>query len=87
MKKAKVLLAAIAVFAVVGGALAFKAKNVGSIYCDSTCPIQALRLGFTTQDQDQGSATTVCNAQGTNMYYVAPVTGCTTTTIAYTTAN
>ena len=43
MKKAKIMLSAIAVLAIVGGALAFKAKNLnGSLYCvatkDTSCP-------------------------------------------------
>jgi hypothetical protein len=33
MKKAKIFLSAIAVFAVVGGALAFKAKTFGQAFC------------------------------------------------------
>ena len=37
MKKIKIMLSAIAVFAVVGGALAFKAKSVGGTsYCITT---------------------------------------------------
>ena len=82
MKRAKILLAAIAIFGVVGGALAFKAKGVSSIYCGNTCP--ELIQAFTTQNQLRGSATTVCNAQGTNIYY-KDGTNCTSTTIAYTT--
>jgi hypothetical protein len=36
MKKAKIMLTAIAVFAVVGGALAFKAKRLVTVYTQST---------------------------------------------------
>lgn len=39
MKKAKIMLMAIAVLAVVGGALAFKAKNQGNTFwCNTTVP-------------------------------------------------
>lgn len=36
MKRAKVMLMAIAVFAIVGGALAFKAKKYAVFYCTGT---------------------------------------------------
>jgi len=51
MKRVKIMLTAIAVLAVVGGALAFKAKTFGSqIYCTTTaglvCSVPSA-LGFT----------------------------------------
>ena len=84
MKRAKILLAAIAVLGVVGGALAFKAKGFSNIYCDTQCAVAI--DAFTTVDQGQGSATTVCNAQGTNLRYLDAANKCKATTIAYTTA-
>lgn len=84
MKKAKILLAAIAVFAVVGGALAFKVKTVGTVYCDNACT--DLRLGFATVNQAMGSRTTVCNQQGTNMYFLNGNNACVGTVTAYVTA-
>lgn len=83
MKKAKFLLASIAIFAVVGGALAFKAKQFGNVYCGNTC--DDLRLGFTTVNQQRGIATTVCNQQGTNMYFINGAFKCTSTSTAYVT--
>ena len=39
MKKAKILLTAIGVFAIIGGALAFKANRNAVIYCSTTSAI------------------------------------------------
>jgi len=68
MKKAKVMLMAITIFTVVGGALAFKAKSFGStvyttdntLAVDPTCP-------FVTPDttiSDTGAQTSVTDIQG-----------------------
>jgi len=58
MKKVKIMLTAITVFAIIGGALAFKAKKFNtSIYCTdgiSTCSI--LKDGFSTQPAFAGQA-------------------------------
>lgn len=59
MKKAKIMLTAIAVIAVIGGILAFKAKSFANVYCKFpggaiTCQkvayTTAFRLGITTTD-------------------------------------
>jgi hypothetical protein len=62
MKKVKVILTAITVFAVVGGALAFKAQNVygAKIYTSTgpgTCPNEV--LNFTTTSEVIGEKTYV----------------------------
>jgi hypothetical protein len=57
MKKAKVMLTAIAVMAVVGGALAFKAKKFGStIYCtdSATGVCKFEKSGFTLNPNGVG---------------------------------
>lgn len=74
MKKAKVILTALSVFAVVGGALAFKAAKVnGTLFCTSTqnavCDInqkyipssdpQAVNLFCTVTSAGQNGCTTV----------------------------
>ena len=42
MKKAKILLTAIGIFAIVGGALAFKAKRDAQIFCSTTSAVAGL---------------------------------------------
>jgi len=53
MKRVKIMLTAIAVFATVGGALAFKAKSYGtSVYCSHVvtgfCNVQNINATITT---------------------------------------
>jgi hypothetical protein len=50
MKKAKIMLVSIAVLAVVGGALAFKAKShIGGLYCTPFTFVNRTNLICTTQ--------------------------------------
>ena len=60
MKKVKMMLTAVTVFAIVGGALAFKAQKFGStVYTTSdesgtpTCPLE--KAGFTTTTINPGT--------------------------------
>ena len=67
MKKAKVILTAITVFAVVGGALAFKAKNFGSdIFCtnSSTASCNVKKANFTITTTNSGT-TSYCSVSST----------------------
>ena len=52
MKKAKILMTAIAVFAIVGGALAYKAhtKRLGNWFCSTTKTCDCTILASTTTD-------------------------------------
>lgn len=57
MKKVKIMLTAIAVFAVVGGALAFKAKQNNVFYKRNTvgvCDIPVLSQSTITTDEQNG---------------------------------
>lgn len=60
MKKSKMILSALVVFAVVGSALAFKPLGAGSVYCidnGTTCSdLRNFRINNTT-----GTVTDVCN--------------------------
>ena len=58
MKKVKFMLTAIAVLAVVGGALAFKAKSFGStIYCDipTSTFCNHAKVGWTIEGADNAA--------------------------------
>jgi hypothetical protein len=58
MKKVKIMLSAIAIFAVVGGALAFKAKTNNTFYKKNTvngkCDIPVLSQSTITTDEVNG---------------------------------
>jgi hypothetical protein len=50
MKRARIILTAITVFAIVGGALAFKTKGSGTIYCNDSnnhCTVQKDFIPYT----------------------------------------
>lgn len=68
MKKVKIMLTAITVFAVVSGALAFKAQRFGlkNVYCrvSSACEIKE----FQTTDNGQASVTNPCGGTITTYY-------------------
>ena len=59
MKKAKILLTTIGIFAIVGGALAFEAKRNAKIFCSTTtgiagqCNIPLEGWTFTTESQSE----------------------------------
>jgi hypothetical protein len=57
MKKVKIMLTAITVFAVVGGALAFKVKDAHFLYCDlnndNFCEAKITSLTTTETSDDQ----------------------------------
>lgn len=80
MKRAKIMLLAIAVIATVGGVLAFKAQKFGSanVYCTSTCPA-ASKVLFTT-GFIQAAATTTEPCGNAPFYTSAPGVACTTIT-------
>lgn len=75
MKRAKIALTAIAMFSVIGGALAFKAaKRNGNLYCSTRittiCPVRA-----TTTVPGQGTVlfcTTLPTAPCTTTFRVTP---------------
>lgn len=48
MKKAKIMLIAICVLAVVGGALAFKAKQLANVYCLTPATGACEKVNYTT---------------------------------------
>jgi len=68
MKRAKILLSAIAILAVVGGALAFKAQRFtpGPVFCATiqneqiTCTAQAPQVLYTTIQNNRPSTTAPC---------------------------
>jgi hypothetical protein len=77
MKKAKIFLSAIAVFAVVGGALAFKAKTFSDQFCTraennaGVCeaayigqidPVKGNAIYYTTTDNPSGCAQAQCTS-------------------------
>ena len=84
MKKAKIMLSAIAVFAVVGGALAFKAKNNHSLFLGSAageCTVEKTSVTFTSteaQAATYGSAFYTIDGDQPN---------CSVKTTIYTTTN
>ena len=94
MKKAKIMLSAIAVFAIVGGALAFKAQKFGAanIYCAQNCPSNS-KVKYNSVDPGAAvTSTTPCganqtiyfsNAGGCQIYTTTP----TTTSPLYSVAN
>lgn len=76
MKKAKIMLASIAVIAVVGGALAFKAKSTQNIFyfdpIGSTCTLTL--PGFTTtsdQSKPLGYIATTTTLDCSYLHYTA----------------
>lgn len=95
MKKAKVMLASIAVFGIVGGALAFKAHNftdTNNLYCNSqasqgndACSVNGV---LTTQATIGEQYTTLPNSAGTvasGFCTFDAASGCTATINVYTT--
>jgi uncharacterized protein YxeA len=72
MKKAKIMLTSIAVLAVVGGALAFKATKFGqgNVFCKFAQSPNCRLTDYTT-DFYAGQATTTnpCTASGQTVYY------------------
>lgn len=69
MKKAKIALTAIGVFAIVGGALAFKANKFGStVFCadpaqNNVCSLA--KASFTTRDNGQTPVLSSCVSAAT----------------------
>lgn len=70
MKKAKIMLTAIAVFAVIGGALAFKAAKFGSkhVYCSDTfdaisCSASHYQASTFPADANNAAFTSYCTNQ------------------------
>ena len=67
MKRVKIMLTALAVLTVVGGALAFKAKKVGqyTLYCtnaaDKSCPTPSINVRLTLTDDDINGTATFCS--------------------------
>jgi hypothetical protein len=58
MKKFRMIVSAAVVFAVVGGALAFKPLNQGSIFCFANSDIPNVKSGFSCNDLSQQPTST-----------------------------
>ena len=89
MKKVKVMLAAIGVLAVVGGALAFKAKTFGQgvVFCEKQGTICSDRIDYRPTNHQTNFVTTPCG-DGNEVYTIDAVDGCTTaSTTKFTTTN
>ncbi len=83
MKRAKVILTAVAVFAVVGGALAFKAtRTAQALY--TTNPAGQCKVTFFTSLTTQRQSPTQPTATITNLYSTAPTNAACPLTTWYT---
>lgn len=91
MKAARLILTILAVIAVVGGALAFKAKAFSSfpLYCnDSNNKCQTQINGFTNSNQGQGSTSTPCGSGITHWSFTKSTSGsCGSTGTVFTTTD
>jgi hypothetical protein len=75
MKKSKLLLSCIAILAIAGSSLAFKASNhfsCGSVYCSTTCSILQ-QVGF--RIDPNGTQTNPCAAKAETIPYYFDGTG------------
>jgi hypothetical protein len=96
MKKMKLAFTAVALVTVVGGALAFRTVNAGTIYCaapattvnaSATCNTQSglTRVAFIPAGLSSGDTKTPCADAGlpsTDIPYVTAASSCTTLPVA-----
>jgi hypothetical protein len=82
MKKAKIMLSAIAIFAVVGGALAFKAKNAHFVYCATTAET-VCSVNISSYSPASLASTGNIGIITTSFCTTAPTLPCTVTVPAY----
>lgn len=69
MKKAKIMLTAIAVLAVVGGALAFKAKSAANVYCKNTAGTTCTKALYQTTQISAVTTTNPCTSANVTVFY------------------
>ena len=69
MKRVKMIVSAVVVFAVVGSSLAFKAFNPKNIYCNDANGKCTLLVNFTNVNTGSGATTNPCNESTATKHY------------------